>query len=60
MKSAAADWTVGDGEPGPVTMRLREALLDIQTGRALTLPAYIPVDTFRVRVREDGMVVVDA
>lgn len=34
VKSAAADWTVGDGEPGPVTMRLREALLDIQTGRA--------------------------
>ena len=30
-----------------------------QTGRALTLPAYIPVETFPVRVRDDGMVVVD-
>ncbi len=34
MKSATAQWTVGDGQPGPVTMRLRQALLDIQTGRA--------------------------
>jgi 3-phenylpropionate/trans-cinnamate dioxygenase ferredoxin subunit len=36
------------------------ARFDITTGRALTLPAYIPVDTFPVLVREDGMVVVDA
>lgn len=34
VKSASAEWTVGDGQPGPVTMRLRQALLDIQTGRA--------------------------
>jgi len=34
VKSAEHSWTVGDGEPGPVTMRLRETLLDIQTGRA--------------------------
>jgi len=34
VKSAAHSWTVGDGTPGPVTMRLRHALLDIQTGRA--------------------------
>ena len=27
-------WTVGDGQPGPVTMRLRQELLDIQTGQA--------------------------
>lgn len=33
VKSATAQWTVGDGQPGPVTMRLRQALLDIQTGR---------------------------
>jgi branched-chain amino acid aminotransferase len=32
VKSAAHSWTVGDGEPGPVTMRLRQALLDLQTG----------------------------
>jgi branched-chain amino acid aminotransferase len=34
VKRAGAEWTVGDGQPGPVTMRLRHALLDIQTGRA--------------------------
>ena len=35
------------------------ARFDIETGRALTLPAYIPVETFPVRVRDDGIVVVD-
>ncbi|GAA1913751.1 branched-chain amino acid aminotransferase [Streptomyces sodiiphilus] len=34
VKSARSRWTVGDGEPGEVTMRLREALLAVQTGRA--------------------------
>jgi branched-chain amino acid aminotransferase len=34
VKSARADWTVADGQPGEVTMRLRKALLDIQTGHA--------------------------
>lgn len=34
VKSANAEWIVGDGHPGPVTMKLRQALLDIQTGRA--------------------------
>jgi 3-phenylpropionate/trans-cinnamate dioxygenase ferredoxin subunit len=36
------------------------ARFDIETGRALTLPAYIAVETFPVHVREDGMVVVEA
>jgi 3-phenylpropionate/trans-cinnamate dioxygenase ferredoxin subunit len=36
------------------------ARFDIETGRALTLPAYIAVETFPVRVREDGMVVIVA
>ena len=31
------------------------ARFDVRTGRALTLPAYLPVDTFDVRV-EDGLV----
>ena len=35
------------------------AQFDITTGRALTLPAYIPVETYPVRVREDGVVVVE-
>ncbi|MCQ4044433.1 branched-chain amino acid aminotransferase [Streptantibioticus rubrisoli] len=34
VKSTRANWTVADGEPGKVTMRLRRALLDIQTGLA--------------------------
>ena len=34
VKSAEHSWTVGDGEPGEITMRLRHALLDIQTGQS--------------------------
>ncbi|SHM71622.1 branched-chain amino acid aminotransferase [Actinacidiphila paucisporea] len=34
VKSTRAAWPVADGAPGPVTMRLRSALLDIQTGHA--------------------------
>jgi branched-chain amino acid aminotransferase len=33
-KSRKGSWEVGSGEPGAVTMRLRQALLDIQTGAA--------------------------
>ncbi|MBA0051751.1 branched-chain amino acid aminotransferase [Streptomyces sp. AJS327] len=33
-KSRGGSWTVGDGSPGEITMRLREALLAVQTGRA--------------------------
>jgi branched-chain amino acid aminotransferase len=34
VKGTETEWTVGDGGPGPVTMRLRKALLDLQTGKA--------------------------
>jgi branched-chain amino acid aminotransferase len=34
VRSAAANWTIADGRPGPVTMQLRKALLDVQTGHA--------------------------
>ncbi|WNI29038.1 branched-chain amino acid aminotransferase [Streptomyces sp. ITFR-6] len=34
VKSAGGEWTQGDGTPGPVTLRLRERLLDIQRGTA--------------------------
>ncbi len=34
VKSTDGDWTVGDGGSGPVTMRLRQAMVDIQYGRA--------------------------
>ncbi|MFF9281011.1 branched-chain amino acid aminotransferase [Streptomyces griseosporeus] len=32
VKTDGAEWTQGDGTPGPVTLRLREALLGIQRG----------------------------
>ena len=32
VKGPSGEWTVGDGNPGPVTMRLREELLGIQYG----------------------------
>jgi branched-chain amino acid aminotransferase len=33
VRSADGGWPVGDGSPGPVTLRLREHLLDLQHGR---------------------------
>ncbi|MEV1011869.1 branched-chain amino acid aminotransferase [Streptomyces sp. NPDC049881] len=33
VKSAEGDWTVADGESGEITMRLRQTLVGIQTGR---------------------------
>jgi branched-chain amino acid aminotransferase len=33
VKSATGSWTIGDGQPGPVAMQLREQLLGIQFGR---------------------------
>jgi branched-chain amino acid aminotransferase len=32
VKSATAEWTVGDGQPGPISMQLRDQLTGIQTG----------------------------
>ena len=32
VKSPAGEWLVGDGSPGPVTLRLREELLGLQYG----------------------------
>jgi branched-chain amino acid aminotransferase len=32
VKGANAEWVIGDGTPGPVTLRLREELLGIQYG----------------------------
>jgi branched-chain amino acid aminotransferase len=34
VRSPAGEWVIGDGRPGAVTMRLREALLAIQQGEA--------------------------
>ncbi len=47
----------GDWLPdrGVVICPRHGATFDIRTGKALTLPAYLPVDTFPVRV-EDGVV----
>jgi 3-phenylpropionate/trans-cinnamate dioxygenase ferredoxin component len=32
---------------------------DLRNGGALTLPAYLPVDTYPVHVRDDGMIVIE-
>jgi branched-chain amino acid aminotransferase len=32
VKGAQGEWTIGDGTPGPVTLRLREELMGIQSG----------------------------
>jgi 3-phenylpropionate/trans-cinnamate dioxygenase ferredoxin component len=50
----------GDWEPDEcvVVCPRHGSRFDIHTGRPLTLPAYQPVDTFPVRVR-DGVVVVE-
>ena len=32
---------------------------DLRTGSPLSLPAYLPVDTYPARVREDGMIVIE-
>ena len=47
----------GDFEPedAVVICPRHGSRFDIRTGRPLTLPAYIPVDTFEVKV-EDGVV----
>ena len=55
-RSARAISTATNGSP---CVPRHGARFDIETGRALTLPAYIPVETFPVRVREDGIVVVE-
>ena len=34
VKSARDAWQVGDGGPGPISMRLRKALVDVQRGAA--------------------------
>jgi branched-chain amino acid aminotransferase len=34
VKSRSASWTIGGGQPGPVSTRLRKALVDVQRGAA--------------------------
>ena len=51
----------GDFDPdrGVAICPRHGANFDIRTGRALTLPAYLPVETFPVRVDSEGLVRVD-
>ena len=51
----------GDWEPDEcvVVCPRHGSRFDIASGRPVTLPAYLPVDTYPVRVREDGVVVVE-
>jgi len=41
VKGATGSWTIGDGTPGPVTLRLREELTGIQFGRLPDLYGWI-------------------
>lgn len=56
------DGPLADGDFDPdsciVSCPRHGAQFDVRTGKALTLPAYIPVDTFPVRV-VDGVVRVE-
>jgi branched-chain amino acid aminotransferase len=36
-----AEWTIGTGTPGEVTMRVREALLDVHKGRTPDLDGWM-------------------
>ncbi len=51
---------LSEGEVDGCTLEcwLHGSRFDLRTGRPLTLPAYLPVDTFPVVV-EDGMIKVD-
>ena len=53
------DGPLAEGEFDPeefvVTCPRHGSRFDIRTGRPLSLPAYVPVDTFEVRI-EDGLV----
>jgi 3-phenylpropionate/trans-cinnamate dioxygenase ferredoxin subunit len=51
----------GDWEPDAcvVTCPRHGSRFDLQTGIPMTLPAFQAVETFPVRVRDDGMVVVE-
>jgi len=53
---AEGEW---DPEQCEVVCPRHGSRFDLRTGNALTLPAYLPVPTYPVRVREDGMVVIE-
>jgi 3-phenylpropionate/trans-cinnamate dioxygenase ferredoxin subunit len=55
-KLCEGDWDV---ERCEVICPRHGARFDVRSGAALTLPAYLPVASYPVRVRDDGMVVVD-
>ena len=50
------EWDTGACE---VVCPRHGARFDLRTGTALSLPAYLPVATYPVRVRDDGMIVID-
>lgn len=41
VRSSHGDWAMGDGTPGPITLKLRQALLDVQYGRAADLHGWM-------------------
>jgi branched-chain amino acid aminotransferase len=58
VRGATGGWTIGDGTPGPVTMRLREQLLGIQFGQLPDPYGWIhkvcwQLDATRTRLEEE-------
>jgi 3-phenylpropionate/trans-cinnamate dioxygenase ferredoxin subunit len=49
------DLVQGDFDPGKCTVECPRhgSLFDLRTGNPLTLPAYVPVDTFPVHIEND-------
>ena len=54
------DLMEGDVDPGKCTVECPRhgSLFDLRTGKPLTLPAYVPIETFPVTV-EDGVIRVE-
>ena len=48
-----------DGAACEVECPRHGSRFDLRTGNALSLPAYLPVETYPVSVREDGVAVVE-
>ena len=51
------DGTLADGEVDPAECTVEcprhGSLFDLRTGKPLTLPAYVPVETFPIRITDD-------
>ena len=54
VKSAGGDWVIGDGKPGPVTLKLRDELIGIQYGQRADPYGWIAQDRLRGHLAARG------